>query len=157
MILNKKLTKKTSGFTIVELLIVIVVIGILAAITIVAYNGVQNKGKSSAAQAAANSVIKKAELYNVDPAVPAGYPILGSNLTTAAATATYALSGVTINTGTAMANGTAPATPNTVDFYTCGATVGNKIGYYDYVNNVVAFAYTAGVNSGTAGCTKTAS
>lgn len=33
--------KSRSGFTIVELLIVIVVIGILAAVTIVAYNGVQ--------------------------------------------------------------------------------------------------------------------
>jgi prepilin-type N-terminal cleavage/methylation domain-containing protein len=34
-----------SGFTIVELLIVIVVIGILAAITIVAYNGIQTKAQ----------------------------------------------------------------------------------------------------------------
>ncbi|MFZ2836491.1 MAG: prepilin-type N-terminal cleavage/methylation domain-containing protein [Candidatus Saccharimonadales bacterium] len=32
--------KQQSGFTIVELLIVIVIIGILAAITIVAYNGI---------------------------------------------------------------------------------------------------------------------
>lgn len=32
-----------SGFTIVELLIVVVVIAILAAITIVAYNGIQNR------------------------------------------------------------------------------------------------------------------
>jgi prepilin-type N-terminal cleavage/methylation domain-containing protein len=37
-----------SGFTIVELLIVIVVIGILAAITIIAYNGVQNKANDAA-------------------------------------------------------------------------------------------------------------
>ena len=35
--------KKQTGFTIVELLIVIVVIGILAAITIVAFNGIQNR------------------------------------------------------------------------------------------------------------------
>lgn len=35
------------GFTIVELLIVIVVIGILAAITIVAYSGIQNRATSS--------------------------------------------------------------------------------------------------------------
>lgn len=41
---------KTSGFTIVELLIVIVVIGILAAITIVAYNGVQNRARDTTAQ-----------------------------------------------------------------------------------------------------------
>ncbi len=42
-----KHTKQT-GFTIVELLIVIVVIGILAAITIVAYNGVQQKATNAA-------------------------------------------------------------------------------------------------------------
>ena len=40
--------KTTSGFTIVELLIVIVVIGILAAITIVAYIGVQNRARAAA-------------------------------------------------------------------------------------------------------------
>lgn len=43
--------KHQTGFTIVELLIVIVVIGILAAITIVAYNGVQNKANDTAVQA----------------------------------------------------------------------------------------------------------
>lgn len=35
------------GFTIVELLIVIVIIGILAAITIVAYNGIQQRARDS--------------------------------------------------------------------------------------------------------------
>lgn len=38
---------KQRGFTIVELLIVIVVIGILAAIVIVAYNGVQSRARDS--------------------------------------------------------------------------------------------------------------
>ena len=38
------------GFTIVELLIVIVIIGILAAISIVAYNGVIGKANDSAVQ-----------------------------------------------------------------------------------------------------------
>lgn len=37
--------KHKQGFTIVELLIVIVVIAILAAITIVSYNGIQNRAK----------------------------------------------------------------------------------------------------------------
>ena len=37
--------KKQTGFTIVELLIVIVVIGILATITIVAFNGIQNRAR----------------------------------------------------------------------------------------------------------------
>lgn len=39
--------KDKQGFTIVELLIVIVVIGILAAITIVAYNGIQAKARNT--------------------------------------------------------------------------------------------------------------
>ena len=51
------------GFTIVELLIVIVVIGILAAITIVAFNGVQNKAKQSAAQSALAQANKKVLAY----------------------------------------------------------------------------------------------
>ena len=39
--------QKQTGFTIVELLIVIVVIGILAAITVVAFNGVQERARKS--------------------------------------------------------------------------------------------------------------
>jgi len=42
--------KQQKGFTIVELLIVIVVIGILAAIVIVAYTGVQNRANDAAVQ-----------------------------------------------------------------------------------------------------------
>lgn len=40
--------KKQTGFTIVELLIVVVVIAILAAITIVAYNGISQRAKTTA-------------------------------------------------------------------------------------------------------------
>ena len=58
--------QKQSGFTIVELLIVVVVIAILAAITIVAYNGIQNRAKSSAVQNTAAQVSKKIGLWQVD-------------------------------------------------------------------------------------------
>jgi len=57
------------GFTIVELLIVVVVIAILAAITIVAYNGIQNRAKQSAAQslvAQANKKILSYAIQNTD-------------------------------------------------------------------------------------------
>lgn len=48
--------KRAYGFTIVELLIVIVVIGILAAISVVAYNGIQDKAQRSVVQADARSI-----------------------------------------------------------------------------------------------------
>jgi len=54
---------KRTGFTIVELLIVIVVIGILAAITIVAFNGVQNRAKVAVVQSAAAQASKKILAY----------------------------------------------------------------------------------------------
>lgn len=71
------------GFTIVELLIVIVVIAILAAITIVAYNGVQQRAKNSQVVSGVNAYIKALHLYKVDngsypsinnPCLGAGYP-----------------------------------------------------------------------------------
>ena len=54
---------KQTGFTIVELLIVIVVIAILAAISVVAYNGIQNRAKTTAGYQLAQNIIKKAEIY----------------------------------------------------------------------------------------------
>ena len=80
---------KQSGFTIVELLIVIVVIGILAAITIVAYNGIQVRARDTQRSQDMAGIIKALELYKVDKGayppsngtdspgsnVPAGYTI----------------------------------------------------------------------------------
>jgi prepilin-type N-terminal cleavage/methylation domain-containing protein len=58
--------KTNRGFTIVELLIVIVVIGILAAITIVAFNGVQERARASATSSALAQASKKIKLWQVD-------------------------------------------------------------------------------------------
>jgi prepilin-type N-terminal cleavage/methylation domain-containing protein len=57
---------KQKGFTIVELLIVIVVIGILAAITIVAYNGIQDRARASSVSSALSQAAKKLAVYQVD-------------------------------------------------------------------------------------------
>jgi prepilin-type N-terminal cleavage/methylation domain-containing protein len=58
--------KTNSGFTIVELLIVIVVIGILAAISLVAYTGVQAKSRDSIRKSDLANVSKALSMYNVD-------------------------------------------------------------------------------------------
>ena len=63
MKVGKRRKTFSSGFTIVELLIVIVVIAILAAITLVAYNSIQSRARASASASSAASVGKKVATY----------------------------------------------------------------------------------------------
>lgn len=56
----------SNGFTIVELLVVIVVIGILAAITIISYQGVQKKAYVATIKSDLGNASKKLELYKLD-------------------------------------------------------------------------------------------
>lgn len=64
------------GFTIVELLIVIVVIAILAAITVVAFNGVQQRARATTAQSELAAVAKKLEMHKIDNGT---YPSASNN------------------------------------------------------------------------------
>ena len=148
--------KKERGFTIVELLVVIVVIGILAAITIVSYTGITARANTSSAQSAANSVLQKVGVYAVDAPTP-DYPATLAAMTGAASTASYFLSGVTYN-----ALGSAPTSPSYINFILCGTSgtstapanyaaitvkSGIKIGYWDYTVPAIAYLLT-GTTSG---------
>ena len=55
--------KNQKGFTLVELLIVVVIIAILAAISTIAYTGIQNRAATGAGQQLASQIAKKIELY----------------------------------------------------------------------------------------------
>ena len=56
----------SSGFTIIELLVVIVVIGILAAITIVSFTGVSNKAIAASLQSDLNNDANMLKMYHVE-------------------------------------------------------------------------------------------
>lgn len=58
--------KRGEGFTIVELLIVIVVIAILAAISLVTYTGFQNRARTTRAQDTGTAVFKQAIAYQIN-------------------------------------------------------------------------------------------
>ena len=129
MVLNKmKNIKGQSGFTIVELLIVIVVIGSLAAITIVAYRGITNRAKVTKAQANAESVQKVAETINADTgAYPANIAAI-----TAGSLSTKLPSGITLSSGTA------PADENGINYVAKGTT-GGCITYWNATSSNVDY------------------
>jgi prepilin-type N-terminal cleavage/methylation domain-containing protein len=60
------LKKRNQGFTIVELLIVIVVIGILALLVITTYSGIQKKARNSKRQADLQAVQTQLEAFYQD-------------------------------------------------------------------------------------------
>jgi len=66
---------RNSGFTIVELLIVIVVIAILAAISVVAYNGIQQRARNSQAVSIIQAYRKALTAYAIEHQY---YPTLSS-------------------------------------------------------------------------------
>ena len=71
---------RRKGFTIVELLIVIVVIAILAAISVVAYNGIQERAKATALADGFQKVYKAFHLYATADGL-SSWPTYGGNPT----------------------------------------------------------------------------
>lgn len=58
--------KSTSAFTLVELLIVVVVISILAAISVVAYNGMQQRASDATMRVGVNQIEKAIQMWHTE-------------------------------------------------------------------------------------------
>jgi len=165
MLKSSKSNRTNRGFTIVELLVVIVVIGILASITIVSYTGITQRANTAAGQSAANSVAAKASAYLVDsPSV--NWPVSYGSMVGAPATATYNLSGIdfTIASGNRTLTDFRTGLPtDAVDYSVCGTNAGAvpasysaitvvngaRVGYWNYGGTPAAEVWTdLGVVSG---------
>lgn len=153
----KSKTQAQRGFTIVELLIVVVVIAILAAITIVSFNGITSRANQSAAKATAATVQKKAELFAADsnqnrypvsadtPAFPGTDASKSWYFT--GITANYSVTALTSSSGNSTVrilkcSAAAPTTASQANIVATGATApttqlisGMKIIYWDPVTS----------------------
>lgn len=146
MVLNNiKTIRKDRGFTIVELLVVIVVIGILAAITIVSYVGVTARANAAKAVSNAQTVQAVAEAINADNSK---YPITTAEFASLSSVARIP-AGLTIS-----ASVTAPTADNgTTTFQlwtlTTGPTTGGEIVFWDYAKGQSCTSVSGNANAST--------
>ncbi len=126
---------RSAAFTIVELLIVIVVIAILAAITIVAYNGIQDRARASAASAALSGALKKIKVAQVT-----------ADSTTALTCAEFssAVGAVTTTCTPEVGDTKYQYSPDLAGTYCITATVGNKSYFVTGTNSTPAVNGCAG-------------
>lgn len=115
--------KKGHGFTIVELLIVIVVVGILAAVTLVGYNGVQDRARQAAAKSDVANAVKSIEAFALTEGI---YP---ESITTCPPTST-SLCLLQSSAGTIRYSRVAAGTYIPAQSYNIGVLHGKRFAFY---------------------------
>ncbi|MET3010424.1 pilin [Stenotrophomonas koreensis] len=120
--------KKQQGFTLIELMIVVAIIAILAAIAIPAYQDYVAKSKATAALADIAAGKTPFELKFVEGETVSGVADIGLSASTGncsaitATTASNAISCTVRNPGRLGASAAIALTRNTSGLYTCGTT-----------------------------------
>lgn len=129
-----------SAFTIVELLIVIVVIAILAAITIVSYNGIQERAQSAALRSDLSQISKQLKLFQADKG---RYPTTVSTDCTASPD-NDTNKCLKLSSGNSISSYNSPSTGNSYDL-----TISNAGGTLSYVLTDSQTWATTNLNVGT--------
>ena len=140
----------TKGFTIVELLIVIVVIGILAAIIIIAYLGVTNKANTSKAQENAAGVSRIMETFNADKGYYPALAASGTDSITTYSGSSRLPSGVSVIPEAASEQITAANGKTTVAYScltSCTNSTGGRLTYWNFTTGAVAQIYVGAAGS----------
>ena len=150
---NLKVIRESRGFTIVELLVVIVVIGILAAITLVSYTGVTSKANTVTNKHNADNVRRAAQIVYTNTGVfPATSATSATVITNLNASDAKIPSSLTVTNG-AVTSGTAI----TYVLKVTGSTAtGICVGYWDYSGSGSAvWIYSGDATTGTSGTPST--
>lgn len=157
MLNNIKTKASERGFTIIELLIVIVIIAILAAITLVAYNSITARGRTAAEQGTASQAQQKIEAYNADNTAPtSGYPATAGALTGASSSATYAMSSSSVTFSTTSTGPAAPANNGTNTVWYYGTATGGCLYYWNYASSPATSTLQASIGTPATACPATA-
>lgn len=141
------------GFTIVELLVVIVIIAIISGIIIVSYTAAQSRSKSASAQTLANQVARKSEgWYSVLGGYPTYTQLSTNKVNTADTTPTGPVESRLDDPANTLFDGatTNPTDEKKVGYKKC--TTGAQVEYYDAISRTVKFIGVGGAIS-TAACT----
>lgn len=136
----KDMRRREQGFTIVELLIVIVVIAILAALVITSYLGIQARARDSERQSDVRALATAVQAYVTlkDGTYPTCAQILDGTVENVEADAKTGPG----FTGTAAFNTTAAPASGTASQYYCSAnSTGVRIGYYSESKNPAGAVY----------------
>ena len=146
--------QKQTGFTIVELLIVIVVIGILAAITIVAFNGIQARANKTAVQSDLANLAKQIQVHAATHgSLPQFGSQPGSDGSPAPGTTTFPSITAKISSGSYSTSG--------YNLYACRSSdlSSNEFGLFAKTKNdeIVAYSTSKGIHAGSTTWTSSAS
>lgn len=135
-----RVSRVSHGFTIVELLIVVVIIGILAAIVVVAYNGLTSQAKVSKVHSDISQVNKQIQVYQT---LNGEYPVTSSTMTSGATVrvdANCPYAGATVTSTAQWVPGLSVALPQS-DTSMDGVGGGN--GCYVYLSNGTDYILSA--------------